>query len=313
MAATSGDVNRVERTYVVGKSAPNFFDGICPACKASVGLDITALFSDDSLTQCGTCGANTPRRQLILEALALIDPVTWSFLCSDVYIGDNGQISQGQIFSYSVTETVAKWQHQEVRPNAISGQRYLPALQFYDEYRWGFLSVFDATPSQPPATPPPAIDFLWYRFALSEQGAVPAWRQSLFGAATLLTTHPSAAIVLVAAEFEAFFTETMRIAWREKQLDPGAFDRLARRNLPISTLVEWLPAAVQRPALRDVSPSLHGRWDQLVNRRRNAVVHEANVHFNSEQAQQSMRAALECITAIDPAALIRPHAYYVNV
>ena len=133
----------------------------------------------------------------------------------------------------------------------------------------------------------------------------------MFGAATLIDTHPSAAIVLVAAGFEAFFNETMRIAWRERELDTAAFDRLNARNLPISSLIEWLPSAVGRPTLRD-APGLNPRWEELVNRRRNAVVHQANVYFNSDEAKESMRAALECIAFIHPAAFVRPHAYYVN-
>ncbi len=251
---------------------------------------------------------------MILEALALIDPVVWSFLCSDIYIGDQVNMAVGDMVSYSLTQQVAKWQHHEVRPDAASGERYIPTINFYDQYQWAFLTLADTqAASEPAETPPPSTEVLWYRFAVSEPGAVPAWRQSLWGAATLVATHPSAAIVLVAAGFEAFFTETMRIAWRERQLNGAAFNRLNARNPPISSLIEWLPSAVGRPALRDASPSLHERWEDLVNRRRNAVVHQANVHFNSDEAKESMRAALECMAFIDPAALVRPHAYYVTL
>jgi hypothetical protein len=283
------------------------------ACTTEVTIDAAAFFSDDSIAQCAYCGANAPRRRLILEALALIDAVTWSLFGSDIYIFDQTELTPGGMVSYNVQLEVAKWQHHEARLVDAANARYSANINFYDDLKWGFLSLLDSqAASEAAESPPRSVGVLWYRFGISESGKVPAWRQSLFGAATLIATHPSAAIVLVAAGFEAFFMETMRIAWRERQLHMVAFDRLNARNPPISNMVGWLPTVVGRSALQEVSPELYERWENLVNRRRNAVVHQANVDFTTLQAQESMRAALECIEAIDPAALVRPHAYYVS-
>ena len=157
---------------------------------------------------------------------------------------------------------------------------------------------------------PSQVDAEWYRFAVHEVDAVPAWRQSLFGAATLINTNPAAAVVLIAAGFESFFLETMRIAWSEKGLQEAAFVRLSARNLPISSLVEWLPPTVGRLGLLDAPGDMYQRWKELVNKRRNDVVHRANVHLSTVQAMESLRAALESITFLDELALTRPHAYY---
>jgi len=243
--------------------------------------------------------------------LALVDNATWSFFASDVYIFDELKLALSETAWYNIQFQVAKWQHQEVFPNVQSDQRYAATLTYY-----GNLAYFNLTDTQaniePTEEPAPQVDVSWYLFGLSEAGKVPAWRQALFGAATLLTSMPAAAVVLISAGFEAFFNETMRIAWAEDGLDTGSFDRLASRNVPISGLVDWLPATVRRPSFRDAGRDLRGRWEQLVNRRRNDVVHRADVHVTSEQAMDSMRAALDRIVFFDPAALVRPHAYYVN-
>ena len=306
------DTQPITRTYQVAWSVPQFPWGRCAACMSQVDIDPAAPFDDDTIGECGHCGAKAPRRRLILEALALIDTVTWSLLCSDVYIFDQTQLAPGELVSYNVTFQPAKWQHHEVRLAGGVDARYSPSINFYDDLKFGFLSLLDSkASSEPTESPPPRLDVNWYRFGISESGKVPAWRQSLFGAATLVTTHPAAAIVLVAAGFEAFFLETMRVSWGERQLEMAAFDRLNDRNPPISGLIGWLPSAVGHRSLQDASPGLHSRWETLVNRRRNEVVHQANVDFTTADAQESMRAALECIAAIDPAGLVRPHAYYL--
>lgn len=300
----------ITRQYQVGYSQPNFSRGTCPACYSPVPLNAWAPFSDDEMVGCGHCGANTPRRKLILEGLATVDSLVWSLFGSDMYIWDQVQVPVGEFVSYELQQlNVAKWQHQEVYPSASSGQRYVAEVYFSDSAAVLFVSDTQG-PVQPEDQPPPPVEAIWYRFGLREPAAVPAWRQSLFGAATLVTTHPAAAIVLVAAGFESFFIESMRIGWREKQLDQTAFERLNRRNLPLSSLVEWLPPAVNRPSLLDAPGDLYQRWKTLVNERRNDVVHRANVHLTTDQAMETMRAALECITFIDEAALVRPHAYY---
>jgi hypothetical protein len=239
-----------------------------------------------------------------------MEPVTWSMLGSDIYICDRVEVPLEDFVSYNLTDlSVAEWLHQEAYPNAASGGRYVAELAFYGSI--GFLSVKDTMgPGAPDPARPSKMEVVWYRFALQQVGTVPAWRQSLFGAATLMMTHPSAAVVLVAAGFESFFIETMRIAWCERNLDPAAFDRLNSRNMPITGLVDWLPAAVGRPCLREAPGDLYRRWKELVNERRNDVVHRAEVHVTTEVAMASMRAALECMTFLDEAALTRPHSYY---
>lgn len=296
--------------YQWASSLPNFSYGRCPPCQSAVTLNFNALFSDDDIVSCGQCGANTPRRALILEALSVIDTLTWSLFSSNMYIWDQVNVSPGDYVSYDLRGLiVAKWQHHEARPNASSGQRYVAEVYFAESL--AFLYVTDTQPSTPQGDETvPEVEATWYRFGLQQAGAVPAWRQSLFGAATLVTTHPAAAVVLVAAGFESFFLETMRIAWRERLLDQAGFERLNRRNLPISSLVEWLPPAVNRPSLLDAPGDLYQRWRTLVNERRNDVVHRADVHLTTDQAMESMRVALESITFIDDVALVRPHAYY---
>lgn len=309
----------IERQYQLGYSRPNYSHGRCPPCQSAVTLNLNAPFSDNTILGCNECGANTPRRKLIFEALAIIDARVWSLFGSDMYIWDQTEVPLGDYVSYDLVGLdVAKWQHYETVPSSSSGERYVANILFSDTV--GFLYVTDTQASiqqedQGAQTeeeqPVQHVEASWFRYGLQEPGAVPAWRQSLFGAAaTLVTTHPPAAVVLIAAGFESFFIETMQIAWREKQLDPAAFDRLNKRNLPLSSLVEWLPPAVNRRSLLDAPGDLYQRWKTLVNGRRNDVVHRAEVHLTTDEAMESMRAALECITFIDEDALVRPHAYY---
>jgi hypothetical protein len=42
------------------------------------------------------------------------------------------------------------------------------------------------------------------------------------------------------------------------------------------------------------------------------VVHRANVNLTTDEVRDSLRTALECIVYTDPAALVRPHAYYTG-
>ena len=134
----------------------------------------------------------------------------------------------------------------------------------------------------------------------------------MFGAYQLIETNPSAAVVLIASGFESYFLDIMRIAWQESGLQVSAFDRMTDRNPPITSLVTWLPAAVGRSTLNEAPGDLHTRWSNAVNKRRNDVVHRANVHFTSTEAQDSLSVALETICYFDEAALARPHAYYTS-
>ena len=300
-------------TFQFAPSDPNFATGLCPRCASPVTLDGLAPYSENSDRTCSKCGARTSRYRLILQALSSIQPITWSLLASDIYIYDERTLRLGETVSYGLTSTnVAKWVHHQCSPLASSGERYIPTVSFYELA--GFLALLDTQSlSQPVEDPPPECEVSWYRFGLTQLGAVPAWRQSLFGAATLIAENPAAAIVLIAAGFEAFFLETMRIAWSESHIDPAAFERLNRRNIPISQLVDWLPPVVGKRSLLEAPGDLHKIWEERVNRRRNDVVHRANVHLTSAEARDSMRAALDCIVFLDEPALVRPHSYYVNV
>ena len=188
------------------------------------------------------------RLDLIHEALAMIDPVTWSLCSANFYIYDQPKLEPGEraLYNVEVSDQVAKWLHSEVRPQAASNARYQCALST----AWPYLAAtLVDTQEHPEPEPTPAVE--WYWFGLSDLTAVPAWRQALFGAATIIVANPPAAVVLVAAGFEAFFTMTMRIAWEEKGLGSAKFKKIMDRNLSISGLVEWLPAAAGAPDLLD--------------------------------------------------------------
>ena len=293
--------------YKTAASHPTYGGGICPSCKGVVLLDGNVDVTNNDITECTFCTTKTSRLRLIHEALATIDPVSWSQCSSDFYIYDQPTLKPGErvLYNVAVSDQAAKWLHSEAHPNAASNSRYQCNLST----AWPYIAatLVDTQAHKDPEPVPPAV---WYWFGLSDLTAVPAWRQALFGAATLVVTYPPAAVVLVAAGFEAFFTMTMRTAWEEKGLGPAKYGKLMRRNPSISHLMEWLPAAVGAPDLLDAPDALHSRWTDKVNNRRNRVVHDANVFITAEEAKESMRTALDVITYIDPLAFVRPHVYY---
>ena len=132
----------------------------------------------------------------------------------------------------------------------------------------------------------------------------------MFAAALMIESNPSAALVLIAAGFEAFFLETMRINWKEKGLRMSSFGRI--RKQAISGLIDWLPGAVGLRSLSDGPDNLEAQWKSLVNERRNDVVHRANVHFTSAQARESFGCAIRCISFIDELGIFRPHVYFAG-
>jgi hypothetical protein len=294
---------------LVVSSRPTHFLGICPSCKQRVPLNPAVHFSDDSPVTCAGCGRNTLRRALILEGLAGNDTVVWGYFASDIAIRHEAEAPVGAPLVYELpaaTKAVAKWQHSETRPADL---RYAATLSFTEEL--GFLWLTDLYPAAPPAGPTTRIHVGWTRFGVSSSESVPAWRQSFYAAVNLIDTYPSAAVVLVAAGFEALFNDIARIKWNERQLDPQAFKRLNDRNPGIAQLVRWLPETVGLPSFVSAPNDLHGRWAECVNERRNSVVHRATVHLSSDQARESLRVALECATHLDPDALVRPHVYYL--
>lgn len=290
--------------------------GACLACGTDIAIDSSVNFANNDVHACLNCGAQAPRQRVIRQSLAKLDALTWSLFGSDLYISDQFRLDPSDYAQYNMAALEqVKWHHQEAYPAYGSGSRYIAQTLFLGAL--GFVSLQDTvrsegedgtTPRTEEAAPEP-VEVFWWRFGLQNREAVPAWRQSLHGAATLVQTNPSAALVLIASGFESFFIETMRIAWLESQMDASAFQRLNRRNLPISNLVGWLPATVKMPSLPSDN-ALYERWRRLVNERRNSVVHRAVVHFTPDEARESMLAALECIEFIDATALVRPHAYY---
>ncbi len=238
----------------------------------------------------------------------MIDTVAWSNFASDIAIYDTFDLRRDDVQLYEVEVAAAKWLHYETRPNSMSGERYVASLTFNEP--WISVRIDDTTPFAV-GEPPEAVEVTWVQYGLTSASAVPAWRQSLWGSATLLSSNPAASVVLAAAGFEAFFLETMRLWWREAGLAEGAFKRLADSNPSIARLVEWLPAAVNRRPLPD-TPEVHERWQRLVNKRRNDVMHRAQVHATSDEARESLAAAIEAVTCVDELALVRPHAYYAG-
>jgi hypothetical protein len=306
-------MGEIRRTYQQNISLPSFVRGSCVACNGPIVLNAFALYENNDVHTCHECGAKAPRRRLVRQALANLDVLIWSLFASDLYIQDQVTLNSDDYAVYDLTPLQqVKWHHAEAFPNAISGQRYLANPIFIANT--GILAIQD-TQAQSPDPNEASESFsqevtaFWWRFGLRDREAVPAWRQSLQGAATLVYTNPSAALVLIAAGFESFFIETMRIGWLESGLEPAGFERLNRRNLPISNLIEWLSAAVGKRILPN-NTALYERWRTLVNQRRNDVVHRAIVHFTPDQARESMAAALECVEFIDDCGLVRPHAYY---
>lgn len=299
------------RQYAEYNSHPTYLSGACPACKSLLPLDSTLPFDDDQSMNCEHCGRVSTRQALIFEVLAQKDVITWSLFGCDCLIGEELQLGLNDYAYYKLPTHVKKWLHLEIAPNETPGTRYVANVAEADMDTI-YIDIKDtAAYASPPEDPPPTIDVTWYRFGLADLNAVPPWRQSLFGAATLLVENPSAAIVLIAAGFEAFFAEFMRIRWIEQGLDIKAFEHLMDRPQPISSLVDWLPASVGVPTLREGPADLRKDWGQLVNTRRNYVVHRANVNITSLEAFESLRVALKTIMFFDRFALTRPHVYYL--
>ena len=291
-------------------SRPTHFVGICSACQQRVGLNPSANFSDDTSLTCGGCGSVTPRRALVLEGLKRSDTVVWGFFASDVAVRDETEASVGAPLVYDMppaVKAVAKWQHWETRPADL---RYAATLSFNDDL--GFLWLADLLPSAEAAGLTARIHVGWTRFGVSRLEAVPAWRQSLYAAANLLDSYPSAALVLIAAGFEALFNDLVRIKWDERRLDKQAFKRMTERNPGIAQLIRWLPEVVGLPSFVSAPNELPRRWADCVNERRNSVVHKAKIHLSSDDARESLQVGLECAAYLDPDSFVRPHVYYLR-
>lgn len=297
------------RKYQVGASSPTFTTGNCPQCRSVVGFDAGAPYSDDVPHTCGNCGASTPRRRLVLEALAELELVDWGLLASNFWIGDTAAVGANDYVYYDMSDIkdrVAKWHHHVAYVVGEGADRLTPIVNSGDDAI--VVSVSDRLAADPDAGPAPAsVQVMWWRFGLSKKEAAPAWRQALFGAASLIETYPAAAVVMIAAGFEAFFIETARIKWVERGLDVAGFDSLNSRNPAVTGLMGWLPAVV---GLGSLSEDRMTAWQEKVNRRRNHVVHRGNVHITSGEARDSLRVALNSIVLLDEAALVRPHAYW---
>ncbi len=298
------------RKHIAAQSEPTFLLGACPACSTTLVLDPAIPYPDNPAVQCARCGRSTVRHELITESLAQTDTITWSLAASDFVVWDRFQMTRDDYAVYTLDEPVRKWLREDSVPRPGSGLRYIPEVAAFENSV--FVTMRDTLEySDAPENPPPPVEVTWYRFGLSDLTAVPAWRQSMFAAAMMIGTNPAAALVLIAAGFEAFFTDTMRIKWHEARLRKRGFRDIIGSQR-IATLVDWLPGVVGLPSLVDAPDGLHGRWKDLVNGRRNDVVHKANVHFSPDEARESLRCALECVSYVDKLALFRPHPYYAG-
>jgi hypothetical protein len=239
---------------------------------------------------------------LIQHALGAGDSFSWGLFASNFAFQDEVELLAGQtaIYSNFGFNSVTKWQHHECFPNGQPPEGGFAVLSFDDVTRAGRVSAYT-----PDGTG--AVNVSWTRFGVTDLSAVPAWRQSLYGAFSLSAGYPSAAIVLMASAFEAFFMESMRLEWEDSGRDLQGFDKLSGDNIRITSLVTWLPQAL---GLQQFSPAACSNWKSMVNGRRNDVVHKARIDFKPEEAAASMKAAIEAIVAIDPLALVRPHPYY---
>ncbi len=309
--------------YTPNPSNPTYAYGACPSCHRAVPIDQDAATGDDSRYECPFCTTGTGRLGLILQALREIDLVTWSLFASNFFISASPQLNLNEPKIYNVvgSDAIPKWLHTETRPNAASGERYQCSITV--SWPYVIANLLDSQPagtsSPEPAGPaPPPVQSLpvaceWYAFGISDQQAVPGWRQSLFGGVGLGDTNPPAAVVLFAAAFESFFTETMRIAWRDQGFEPDKFERLVgERPQPITGLIDWLPGVVGAPDLKGAPDHLYSDWASSVNRRRNDVVHRADVQVTAQEALRSLEVTLRCIAFLDRLAFVKPHAYYTS-
>lgn len=299
----------INRQYGRFDTSPAAEIGQCPACQSNVWLPALVI-GQNPLVSCTHCGRASERESIIRTALSNLSPIAWSLLSSDFAIYDTVELRLGDYATYAVNEQVTRWLHMELAPNEPSGARYVATASSYPPNL--FVALRDTRPAEAPQALTDPVTVQWYWFGLASTMVVPAWRHCLFGAYRLLTTEPAAAVVLIAAGFESYFIDAMRVRWTEQQRDPKAFKRLTDRVQQISSLVEWLPAAVSLPSIRDDN-TLWTRWQTAVNKRKNDVVHRGNLAITVEEGLDSLATALECITFIDTFALSRPHRYYARV
>ena len=235
-------------------------------------------------------------------------------MASDYVVYDSRELLLGQTQVYSGREPVAKWIHHIAIADKFPAHTATVTPVDHADGQMSIvvrlLNAFggSAAPDQEEAKGIVS----WYRFGLSSLAAVPSWRQSLFAASTLVASNPAAAVVLVAAGFEAFFTEFMRIKWRERDLHARSFETMSRQVQSIASRVSWLPAAVGIAPLSDAPDNLYDRWQRAINKRRNDVVHRADVHVTSAEAHESIRVVIDAISFFDPYAFVRPHAFFVG-
>jgi len=296
----------ITRQHQIVSSLPTFLIGHCPNCAFAIWLDGSVVYTENGPTICSQCGRTYGRHDWVAKALQDVDLAAWGFLASDFVAFDNFQMNYGDWVTYTVDQPVTKWLYAEVLPRP-GADRYLRTINAWEDFV--MVTVEDTTPLEP-HDDPQVVPMTWYRFGLRDLRVVPAWRQSMFAAAQMIWNNPAAAVVLIAAGFEAYFIETMRINWQERGYRPNAFGKI--RKQPISALIDWLPGAVGLQSLADSSDNLQSSWNTLINERRNDVVHRADVHVTTEQAMESLACALKCIHFIDALGLIRPHTYFAG-
>ena len=301
---------------LLNESFPTYASGRCPKCAGFVLAQpgITITWDSNEVLECPTDAAKFSRLTYIKEALARLDTIAFALFASDRWIGAQADLTPGEVISYSLpTEGVKKWVYNETqRTSGHTPSMPWPQMLFIDTATspLAMLWLQPSAGSELGDNHEEKVAATWYRFGLSELDAVPAWRQTLFLAARNATTTPAASIVLTATAFEAFFIESMSIFWREAGNPTSAFKAVTQNRPSVPNLVRWMPELLLKRRFEEAPENLFGRWERDINGLRNRVVHEGHVQVTSEEATESLRTALDCITFFDDLALVKPHSYY---
>jgi hypothetical protein len=237
--------------------------------------------------------------------------MAWGILGADVYVFDQTEMQPDQRLAYTIAphHQAAKWLYGISEPSEATGQRYVASVAF-GQGPVVLVGLLDRLSSEPIPDPVPDVSVTWLQFGLGRIDSVPAWRQALQAASRLAVENPSASIVLSAAGYEAYFNNVMRQYWADRGLDADAYERLSNRVQGIANRVDWLPSAVGQKSLRE-DTDLFNRWQEKVNRQRNRVVHDANLHMTFAESSDALSTVVQCIEFQDKLAFVRPHAYFL--
>ena len=294
-------------------SRPDFANGPCPSCHTPVQVEIgyRVTFDNNELVQCSHCGTRSQRQDIILEALAIESRTEWGLFASNFWIGGKAKVSFNDPAVYDLSplqQKVVEWHHHHAFVEEVEQQLEPSVNRTDDKLIVGVFSPLAASSGNPQPSMKATVQ--WWQFVrLATQPDVPVWRQALFGAVKLIDHQPAAAIVMLAAGFEAFFINTVQIKWHESGLDQAAFRSLNKNVQSTTRKLDWLPRIV---GLESIPAAIRKDWDESVNKPRNAVLYQGTVSINVTDARGALRATLKAIVAIDSKALVRPHAYWTG-